>query len=170
MKKMISNYLENLFLIFFTDLTILQARHWHFFILHLYKPAKLKGKKKKGSTKDMSRDFQIPASVLFLQSYICLAEGLTMVSCFLSKSNSVDWLVWDTTQPTSEELFSFKFLMLNFYILLLQMLAALRNERMLSQSPSPFNTDHEVRPCFYLWTFYFLHFSRLRFQRKTKNL
>ncbi|XP_056162494.1 uncharacterized protein LOC115684199 isoform X2 [Syzygium oleosum] len=62
---------------------------------------KSKGKKKKGSTKDTLRDFQIPASVSFLQSYICLAEGLTM------------------------------------------MFAALRNERMLAQSPSPFNSDHE---------------------------
>ncbi|XP_048132997.1 N-alpha-acetyltransferase 35, NatC auxiliary subunit isoform X2 [Rhodamnia argentea] len=92
--------------------------------------AKLKGKKKKGSTKDMSRDFQIPASVLFLQSYICLAEGLTM------------------------------------------MLAALKNERMLSQSPSPFNSDHER----FIQHFELLqkagvpdHISYQSFEESTKN-
>ncbi|KAF8013908.1 hypothetical protein BT93_I1691 [Corymbia citriodora subsp. variegata] len=93
--------------------------------------AKSKGKKKKGSTKDMSRDIQMPASVLFLQPYICLAEGLTM------------------------------------------MLAALRNERMLSQSPSPFNSDHER----FIQHFELLqkagvpdHISYQSFEESTKNV
>ncbi|KAL3745262.1 hypothetical protein ACJRO7_014383 [Eucalyptus globulus] len=94
-------------------------------------PAKTRGKKKKGSTKDTSRDIQMPASVLFLQSYICLAEGLTM------------------------------------------MLAALRNERMLSQSPSPFNSDHER----FIQHFELLqkagvpdHISYQSFEESTKNV
>ncbi|KAK9268389.1 hypothetical protein L1049_000138 [Liquidambar formosana] len=63
--------------------------------------AKRKGKKKRDSSKDTARDYQIPPAVLFLQCHICLAEGLTM------------------------------------------MLAALRNEHKVFQSPSPFNTEDE---------------------------
>nr|KJB23631.1 hypothetical protein B456_004G107900 [Gossypium raimondii] len=40
--------------------------------------AKRKGKKKKDSPKDLARESRIPPAVLFLQCYICLAEGLTM--------------------------------------------------------------------------------------------
>ncbi|GLU09637.1 hypothetical protein SLE2022_264860 [Rubroshorea leprosula] len=63
--------------------------------------AKRKGKKKRDSSKDVGRESRIPPAVLFLQCYICLAEGLTM------------------------------------------MLASLRNELQVLQSPSPFNTEHE---------------------------
>ncbi|XP_022755179.1 uncharacterized protein LOC111303293 isoform X6 [Durio zibethinus] len=66
-----------------------------------YDTAKRKGKKKRDSPKDLVRESRIPPAVLFLQCYICLAEGLTM------------------------------------------MLAALRNEFMILQSPSPFNTEQE---------------------------
>ncbi|XP_021277230.1 N-alpha-acetyltransferase 35, NatC auxiliary subunit [Herrania umbratica] len=66
-----------------------------------YDTAKRKGKKKRDSPKDLARESRIPPAVLFLQCYICLAEGLTM------------------------------------------MLAALRNEIMVLQSPSPFNTEQE---------------------------
>ncbi|XP_012474354.1 uncharacterized protein LOC105791033 [Gossypium raimondii] len=41
--------------------------------------AKRKGKKKKDSPKDLARESRIPPAVLFLQCYICLAEGLTMM-------------------------------------------------------------------------------------------
>ncbi|TYH57782.1 hypothetical protein ES332_D08G113100v1 [Gossypium tomentosum] len=41
--------------------------------------AKRKGKKKKDSSKDLARESRIPPAVLFLQCYICLAEGLTMM-------------------------------------------------------------------------------------------
>ncbi|MBA0553832.1 hypothetical protein Golob_012978 [Gossypium lobatum] len=41
--------------------------------------AKRKGKKKKDSPKDLARESRIPSAVLFLQCYICLAEGLTMM-------------------------------------------------------------------------------------------
>ncbi|KAB2016624.1 hypothetical protein ES319_D08G107800v1 [Gossypium barbadense] len=40
--------------------------------------AKRKGKKKKDSPKDLARESRIPPAVLFLQCYICLAEGLSM--------------------------------------------------------------------------------------------
>ncbi|XVF34582.1 hypothetical protein REPUB_Repub18cG0071000 [Reevesia pubescens] len=66
-----------------------------------YDTAKPKGKKKRDSPKDLARESWNPSAVLFLQCYICLAEGLTM------------------------------------------MLAALRNEIMILQSPSPFNTEQE---------------------------
>ncbi|KAK8655004.1 hypothetical protein V6N13_107596 [Hibiscus sabdariffa] len=66
-----------------------------------YDTAKRKGKKKKDSPKDLARESRIPPAVLFLQCYICLAEGLTM------------------------------------------MLAALRNEISVFQSPGPFNTEQE---------------------------
>ncbi|KAB2016625.1 hypothetical protein ES319_D08G107800v1 [Gossypium barbadense] len=41
--------------------------------------AKRKGKKKKDSPKDLARESRIPPAVLFLQCYICLAEGLSMM-------------------------------------------------------------------------------------------
>ncbi|KAK8697359.1 hypothetical protein V6N13_113510 [Hibiscus sabdariffa] len=66
-----------------------------------YDTAKRKGKKKKDSPKDLARESRIPPAVLFLQCYMCLAEGLTM------------------------------------------MLAALRNEISVFQSPGPFNTEQE---------------------------
>ncbi|GLT29662.1 hypothetical protein SLA2020_045130 [Shorea laevis] len=40
---------------------------------------KRKGKKKRDSSKDVGRESRIPPAVLFLQCYICLAEGLTMM-------------------------------------------------------------------------------------------
>ncbi|KAF9624998.1 hypothetical protein IFM89_016930 [Coptis chinensis] len=40
---------------------------------------KRKGKKKRDLSKDVTRDPQIPPSVLLLQCYICLSEGLTMM-------------------------------------------------------------------------------------------
>ncbi|EEF30428.1 N-alpha-acetyltransferase 35, NatC auxiliary subunit [Ricinus communis] len=63
--------------------------------------AKRKGKKRKDSPKDLTRESRIPPAVLFLQCQICLAEGLTLL------------------------------------------LAALRNELRILQSPSPFNSEHE---------------------------
>lgn len=53
--------------------------------LHLLlESAKSKGKKKRGVQKDVAKDFQIPPIVLFMQSQICLAEGLTMVNMLSS--------------------------------------------------------------------------------------
>ncbi|KAI4380470.1 hypothetical protein MLD38_006656 [Melastoma candidum] len=77
------------------------AEKMHHRMLSNSSSVKSRGKKKKGSPLDASREFQIPAVVLLIQSQISLAEGLTL------------------------------------------MLAALKNERMLSNRPSPFNTDHE---------------------------
>ncbi|EOY31182.1 hypothetical protein QUC31_019911 [Theobroma cacao] len=77
------------------------AEKTHLRMAFSYDTAKRKGKKKRDSPKDLARESRIPPAVLFLQCYICLAEGLTM------------------------------------------MLAALRNEIMVLQSPSPFNTEQE---------------------------
>ncbi|KAJ4709062.1 N-alpha-acetyltransferase 35 NatC auxiliary subunit [Melia azedarach] len=59
------------------------------------------GKKKKDCLKEVAKESRIPPAILFLQCYVCLAEGLTML------------------------------------------LAALRNELMVLQSSSPFNTERE---------------------------
>ncbi|KAK8604765.1 hypothetical protein V6N13_082238 [Hibiscus sabdariffa] len=77
------------------------AEKTHLKIAVSYDIAKRKGKKKKDSPKDLARESRIPPAVLFLQCYICLAEGLTMI------------------------------------------LAALRNEISVFQSPGPFNTEQE---------------------------
>ncbi|KAE8718948.1 MAK10 isoform 2 [Hibiscus syriacus] len=83
-----------------------------------YDTAKRKGKKKKDSPKDLARESRIPPAVTFLQCCIFLAEGLTMISV-----EEVGLRLGRT--------FSF------------QMLAALRNEISLFQSPGPFNTEQE---------------------------
>ncbi|KAL4318234.1 hypothetical protein GQ457_18G003700 [Hibiscus cannabinus] len=77
------------------------AEKTHLKIAVSYATAKRKGKKKKDSPKDLARESRIPPAVLFLQCYLCLSEGLTMI------------------------------------------LAALRNEILVFQSPGPFNTEQE---------------------------
>ncbi|KAK3006450.1 hypothetical protein RJ639_015960 [Escallonia herrerae] len=51
--------------------------------------AKRKGRKKRDSIKDVARDYQIPPAVLFLQCYIYLAEGLTMMLAALGNEHQV---------------------------------------------------------------------------------
>ncbi|KAI4335670.1 hypothetical protein L6164_014298 [Bauhinia variegata] len=51
--------------------------------------AKNKSKKKKDSLKDLGRDYQIPAAVLFLQSQIYLAEGLSMMFAALKNEQRI---------------------------------------------------------------------------------
>lgn len=48
---------------------------------------KRKGKKKRHTLKDVAKNYRIPPAVLFLQCQICLAEGLTMVTCYNFKSH-----------------------------------------------------------------------------------
>ncbi|KAE9602311.1 hypothetical protein Lal_00050151 [Lupinus albus] len=51
--------------------------------------AKKKAKKKKDSLKDSGMDYQIPAAVLFLQSQMYLAEGLSMMLAALRNEHKV---------------------------------------------------------------------------------
>ncbi|KAF8393150.1 hypothetical protein HHK36_021391 [Tetracentron sinense] len=51
--------------------------------------AKRKGKKKRDLSKDMGRDSQIPPTVLLLQCYICLSEGLAMMLAALRNERKV---------------------------------------------------------------------------------
>ncbi|XP_017626972.1 uncharacterized protein LOC108470210 [Gossypium arboreum] len=55
------------------------AEKTHLMMAVSHDTAKRKGKKKKDSPKDLARESRIPPAVLFLQCYICLAEGLTMM-------------------------------------------------------------------------------------------
>lgn len=51
--------------------------------------AKLKGKKKRDSSKEVTKDYKIPPEVLFLQCHIYLAEGLTMMLAALRNEQKV---------------------------------------------------------------------------------
>ncbi|KAK1275062.1 hypothetical protein QJS04_geneDACA001526 [Acorus gramineus] len=50
-------------------------------------PAKRKGKKKRDFSKEAARDAQISSSILLLQCYICLSEGLAMMLAALSNEH-----------------------------------------------------------------------------------
>ncbi|KAK4759936.1 hypothetical protein SAY87_023067 [Trapa incisa] len=65
---------------------------------------KCRGKKKKVSGNDVPRDFQFPPAVLFLQSHICLAEGLAMMLAALKNEKTA--LEGRTPFNTDQERFS----------------------------------------------------------------
>ncbi|KAM6580074.1 hypothetical protein CsatA_003848 [Cannabis sativa] len=50
---------------------------------------KRRGKKKRDTSKDVSKEYQIPPAVLFLQCQICLAEGLTMMLAALRNEQRI---------------------------------------------------------------------------------
>ncbi|XP_031382866.1 N-alpha-acetyltransferase 35, NatC auxiliary subunit isoform X1 [Punica granatum] len=87
--------------IYVVSVKLVEKLHHRISISNRGKRVKCRGKKKRVPGKDATRDIQFSPTVLFLQSHICLAEGLTM------------------------------------------MLAALRNEKMILESPTPFNSDQE---------------------------
>ncbi|XP_052181758.1 uncharacterized protein LOC127794578 isoform X2 [Diospyros lotus] len=65
------------------------AEKTHLKILTSNETVKRKGKKKKDALKDLSRDYQIPPTVLLLQCHIFLAEGLTMMLAALRNEHNV---------------------------------------------------------------------------------